>query len=107
MAEVTTTRAAFPVAARRLLTNHRGTGVPGALKIERYASRVGSAGIHVGGTPAASTRFLKEVTTMNTRGLTNRIARATSRAYRPILRAGLGFSGVPELSCRTGSAGGA
>src|SRR3954465_10235376 len=78
MAGVATTSAALAAAAIMLLANHRSTGVPDEPRMLVYAWTVGALGIQVGGTPAASTRDLNDVTSMNTSGLTKISARTTS-----------------------------
>ena len=52
-----------------LFANHRRTGVPSAVRMVSYAWVVNGAGIHVGGTPAASAPVLNDVDTMNSTGL--------------------------------------
>src|SRR3954465_12755201 len=73
-----TTSAALQAAGIMLFANHRSTGVPSALRIERYAAVVGFFGIHVGGTAVASLPVLNDVTNMKMSGLRKSSARTVS-----------------------------
>src|SRR5918993_4742501 len=70
-AAVATTSTACAAAATMLLRNQRSTGVSDEPSIASYAAVVGFSGIHCGVGEMASAWVLKEVTAIQTSGLTN------------------------------------